>query len=146
MPILVNCKLILGLFYLHFQLPNIKIFHLNTILRYLHAHTHTHTHTHTRTHARAHTHTHTHTHKVDTDQLLLGLLYSGDLLSYHRQHLNVNTIELIKTCPSTSTKVTHINDHINIKCFIKLNYCYGFNPFTRKRQKTGFVFCKNASL
>lgn len=31
--------------------------------------------------------------------LLLGLLNSGDLLCYYRQHLHINTIKLIKACP-----------------------------------------------
>ena len=49
--------------------------------------------------------------------LLLCQLNSSDLLSHNRQHLNINTIELIKTCPSSSTvyvECHYVKIHVTI--------------------------------
>lgn len=49
--------------------------------------------------------------------LFLSLLYSRNLLSNNRQHLNVYTIELIETCPSTrsKTELIHLFQELHIK-------------------------------
>lgn len=60
---------------------------------------------------------------ANTYFLFLSLLYSRNLLSNNRQHLNVYTIELIETCPSTrsKTELIHLFQELHIK--------------------TGFFFC-----
>lgn len=46
----------------------------------------------------------------------LGLLYSGDLLGHHRQHLHVNTVKLIKASPGTGAETwkTDKKSHMNL--------------------------------
>ena len=49
---------------------------------------------------------------VQAHPLLLGFLNGGDLLGHHRQYFNINSIELIKTSPCSSTK--NIQNYENI--------------------------------
>ena len=42
--------------------------------------------------------------RLVTHPLLLSLLDGGDLLSHHRQHLNVDAVELVETRPGTRTE------------------------------------------
>ena len=58
---------------------------------------------------------------------------------------NPDHIMKIFATPDLTPKELEKNKLLKEK-FYKLNKAGKFNPFTRKRQQTGFVFYKNASL